>query len=106
MPTGRIKAPRCNRRDPVIASAPYGQFGGWWTNRRRQPMLQAAISVASRRASFETRASGAPQDDGKPVLTTRKFVILRRLRGSRLEGRTQVARLRHPPRDKKICCDP
>jgi hypothetical protein len=35
IPPVRIKAPRCNWRGPVILL-----LLGWWTNRRRGPMLE------------------------------------------------------------------
>jgi hypothetical protein len=39
-------------------------------------------------ASFETRPLGAPQDEGKAWIASRKLLILRRPQSGRLEGRT------------------
>ena len=41
-------------------------------------------------ACFETRPAGAPQHEVSSLIALRKFLILRRLRSSRLEGRTTL----------------
>jgi hypothetical protein len=45
------------------------------------------FELQCRHASFETRPSGAPQDDGEFLMALRKIVILRSPRSGRLEGR-------------------
>jgi hypothetical protein len=40
------------------------------------------------RASFETRSASAPQDEVHPIALSTTYLILRRPRRGRLEGRT------------------
>jgi hypothetical protein len=46
--------------------------------------------LQKRYSSFETRPSGAPQDDDKSSMALRKNLILRSPRSGRLEGRTML----------------